>query len=443
MSESIDLICRADQCISCGACVAICPLDNIRLVYNGQREKYDARVVAPERCGQNCAASNCLRVCPSYEVDFAALGDAEANDALGRCLEVWTGRSARPGEALRASSAGVVRRLLDELLKADLIDGVIALSHDAGLDFTPKLLTDVADLPGSIYHNVNFAPVFDLIEQTDARLAVVALPCHIAGLTKYFSVPRKRKFQRRIVLTISLICGYSFSRAGIKAYARGKGIRRIDSVAYRGAGKGKQVRIGHSGGRHVQPRPGSLRWRRYVDFQLLFHPMLAQRRCLCCVDHLGYLADLVIGDAWLPRFANETEGTNLIVVRTQRGKVALEAASRGLELEAASPADLRTAQGPYARGELGEYFLRRTVGRGGFAPRFNRGSSTVRPHRPAPWDRLLLWAVEKAPRRWALSARKLVIGLVLYPLTVLQSAVRGSLKAAAKLGLGRGVNTPE
>ena len=261
-----------DECISCGACMAICPLGNIRLVYNERREKYDARVVAPERCGQNCGANNWLRVCPSDEVDFAALGDAEANDALGRLLGVWTGRSARPEEAFRASSAGVVRRLLDELLQAGHIDGAIALTHDAGLDFSPKLLTDVSDLPGSIYHNVNFAPAFSLIEQTDARLAVVALPCHVAGMARYFAVPRKRKYQRRVALIISLICGCSFSRLGVKAYARSKGVRRIDSVAYRGAGKVGHIRITHPGGQHVQPRRPSLRWRRYVDFQLLFPP---------------------------------------------------------------------------------------------------------------------------------------------------------------------------
>ena len=82
-----------------------------------------------------------------------------------------------------------------------------------------------------------------------------------------------------------------------------------------------------------------------------FHPQLA---CLYCVDHICYCADIVVGDAWQKRYANDTIGTNLIICRTEKGQEIL-AKMKSIELEMGHPNEIIEAQGPaYALGTIGE-----------------------------------------------------------------------------------------
>lgn len=41
--------------------------------------------------------------------------------------------------------------------------------------------------------------------------------------------------------------------------------------------------------------------------------------CTLCRDHLAYMADIVVGDAWHPKFGKDSSGTSILIVRTTRG----------------------------------------------------------------------------------------------------------------------------
>jgi coenzyme F420-reducing hydrogenase beta subunit len=57
---------------------------------------------------------------------------------------------------------------------------------------------------------------------------------------------------------------------------------------------------------------------------LSFFPIFAQKKCLLCIDRFASYADISVGDAWLPKFKNDSKETSLIIVRNNKAKKILE-----------------------------------------------------------------------------------------------------------------------
>jgi hypothetical protein len=98
--------------------------------------------------------------------------------------------------------------------------------------------------------------------------------------------------------------------------------------------------------------PHSLKDR--INNMICFDRWTAQTVCLHCVDHLGFCADLVVGDAWLKRYAGDSEGTNIVISRTERGEECLTR-MKAFHLEIGSKQDVIESQSiDYALGAIGE-----------------------------------------------------------------------------------------
>ncbi|MHA1632637.1 MAG: Coenzyme F420 hydrogenase/dehydrogenase, beta subunit C-terminal domain, partial [Candidatus Freyarchaeota archaeon] len=102
----------------------------------------------------------------------------------------------------------------------------------------------------------------------------------------------------------------------------------VAELDYRGLGwpgsmlirlkKGLSLRVPYVGG-----------WKAYWPLfsSFFFTPW----RCLMCPDETNELADVSVGDAWLPELRNEKMGESVVVVRTRLGEEFLkEAASSGV-----------------------------------------------------------------------------------------------------------------
>ena len=120
---SIRIIEENDLCISCGACIHICPFDNIIMQYIDDRGKYDAVVQDDDTCLKCNGVKNCLAVCPSYNVDYEALALSSQNNFLGKVENVYNGYSKNKATRHTASSGGFIRELGKELLFSKKISG--------------------------------------------------------------------------------------------------------------------------------------------------------------------------------------------------------------------------------------------------------------------------------------------------------------------------------
>jgi len=314
-NQDLSGVLASHLCIGCGACVHADP--TLKLTFNDQAQMFE-----PDGPGNADAAT----VCPAIHVDFENLqkniyGDAPITP-LGVVRRVALAQSTNRERNVHASSGGLIKELLVEYLSRDEVDGVIALQHVDGLHFEPRLITrpeEVDNLPGSVYHNLAFDKALQLLAENEGRFVLVAIPCQLEGIFSYIYKFRP-ELADRIYTTIGLLCGWQYSHHALRAICRFKGVDfdQIQSVAYRGDGPVGRLRI--------RTPVGECAVHRRVDlaYQVAFDRSFNIPRCHVCINHSNFLAELVVGDAWLPSTVHTKTGVSLIICRSPRAVEALE-----------------------------------------------------------------------------------------------------------------------
>ena len=337
MNSLRDVI-EQDWCIGCGACVHAdgslsLVLDEKKLVFQ------------PTGPGNEAA----LAVCPAVSVDYLGLqqyvfGDLPY-DAYGVVDTVFLAQSTDHARNVAASSGGLIKELLLQLIERDDVDGAIALSHVAGLDFRPTLIRDAStidQLPGSIYHNLEQSEALRILRENEGRFVLVAIPCELEGIYKYINLVEPH-LKDRIATTIGLLCGWQYSHHSIEAMGEYLSFdpHEIVDVAYRGGGPVGKFRVRLANGEEKSAS-------RRVDFsyQVAFDRHFNTRRCHICVNHSNFLAEIVVGDAWLPSTLMTKTGISLVVARTERARREMErlAERSRVVLVEASTQEIRDSQ---------------------------------------------------------------------------------------------------
>jgi coenzyme F420-reducing hydrogenase beta subunit len=298
-----------DLCIACGACVLADPSLELRL----HPEKL---IFEPSHPGNQAAAD----VCPAVRVDFAGLQarlfpGAEPTP-YGVVHSVLLAQSTDHQRNLKASSGGIIKELLADLLTREDVDGAIVLRHIAGLHFEPGLITaaeEVDRLPGSIYHNLPKHRALELLRSNEGKYVLAAIPCELEGIYNYIFT-QEPHLRERIHTTIGLLCGWQYSWHSIRAICEFKGVDpdRIVDVSYRGDGPIGKLRIWTDDGRQTTTS-------RRLDFgyQVAFDRTFNTPRCHLCVNHSNFLADIVVGDAWLASTLGTKTGISLVINRRE------------------------------------------------------------------------------------------------------------------------------
>lgn len=310
MNTATDLsgVIASGMCIGCGACEMAD--GSVRVELNPRSLIYE-----PISPGSQAAAS----VCPAVAVDYAGLHEwlwpGATVGPYGVVRSVHLAQSTNVDRNMRASSGGLIKEILRSLLSSGQIDGVIALDHVDGIEFAARLVTDADDvdnLPGSIYHNLTQVSALRLLRDTPGRLAIVAIPCELEGLWSWVRAFQP-ELRERVVLSIGLLCGWQYSHHSINAMGEYLGYDPADiaDISYRGGGPvGKLTVTTRDGEQYTASRR--------VDFgyQVAFDRHFNTTRCHVCVNHGNFLADIVVGDAWLPSTVFTKSGISLVVCRS-------------------------------------------------------------------------------------------------------------------------------
>ena len=61
-------------------------------------------------------------------------------------------------------------------------------------------------------------------------------------------------------------------------------------------------------------------------------PHLKYKACDFCEDVFAYCADVVFGDAWLPKYVEDPQGTNVVIVRNREIKKTIDRFKNELKL---------------------------------------------------------------------------------------------------------------
>lgn len=294
------------MCIGCGACAAADPsltleLDPERLLYR------------PSHASNAAAAA----VCPAVQVDFHGLEEqvfpGQQSTPYGVVDTVMLAQSTDYDRNVKASSGGLIKELLLELLARDDVDGAICLDHVEGLRFEPRLVRDPDEidmLPGSIYHAVPLDKALQLLREHDGRFVLVAIPCQLEGIYSYIYT-HEPLLVSKIHTTIGLLCGWLYSHHALRAICRFKGVDfdQIEEISFRGGGP--------VGSLQIRTPDGLAKVSRRIDFsyQVAFDRSFNSPRCHLCINHSNFLADIVVGDAWLPSTVKTRTGISLLICR--------------------------------------------------------------------------------------------------------------------------------
>ncbi len=348
---SIKVIEDNDLCISCGVCTHICPFDNILMNYITNRGKYDAIVQDNDLCLKCNGAKNCLAVCPSYNVNYEELAESSKNSFLGKIENVYNGYSKNDKIRLNSSSGGFIRELATELLNKKEIDGVISIVHDSGLNYTPKIITDISKMPNSIYHNINYENAIELLKNNVGKYLLIGLPCQITSIEQLLNKKKFSYLKDRIYTKVALICGYTFERTNMELFAKLNDFD-MQEISYRENGRYRKTRISHKNNSILFDvyNPATIDER--INNSIMFDKWMPQKHCLYCVDHIGYCADIVVGDAWQKRYKNDTIGTNIIIARTEYGDSIIKTL-KNITLEEGKISEIEESQHIYAKPFLG------------------------------------------------------------------------------------------
>lgn len=355
MNNIMQKINKLGLCCACGACKHVCPFDNIEMQYDEVIGRWEANVLDEKICTQ--CSGKCLTVCPSHENNLERLNDYYQDD-LGQIAEVVTGWSENKEIRCNSSSGGFVKAISKLLLTQHHIDGIIALKFASGYEYYPYLYKteDEIDLmPNSIYHQVNFEKLFEILKNEEGNFLIIGLPCHFIALELFLQNRQYQKLRSKVYGRVSLICGYTFDRILRNAFVHYKNMEGGIITSYREAGRYRKTRISAKSKSFLYDIKKPKNINDYIDNQMLMDKSMVQKACLYCIDHLGACADLAVGDAWLKRYEKDNHGSNIIIVRNNNGKILIDLMKK-FYFEKATKVDILESQGVrYAYGTVGHY----------------------------------------------------------------------------------------
>ena len=269
-------------------------------------------------------AADALKLCP-----FSPLPDALDEDTLGAEFlgtaphyhpdggyyeATFIGRS----EAHRAtsSSGGIATWVFERLLRDHHVDTLFVVTGDERGGYCYRTITDyrsIRQLSKTRYYPVTLAELYGLIAGHTGRVAISGVACFVKSVRlRQVAQPELRD---KIAFVTGIICGglksslysdYLAASAGIEGAYRDADYREKDPESHAldyffsaddEQGQRKRVRMTKLG-------------------DMWGSGLFKAKACDFCTDVTTELADLSLGDAWLPKYVQDGMGTSVVVARS-------------------------------------------------------------------------------------------------------------------------------
>ena len=266
---------------------------------------------------------------------------------LGNYVRCYIGYSNDERIRWHGSSGGLVTSILIFALEQGFIDGAVVTRMSRTNPLVPETFIarskdEILSARGSKYCPVPVKQVRKAMEEITSqrgKYAVVGLPCHMRAIRKAESLDERLK--DRILLHIGLFCSHTVNFSGTKVLLKRIGVRPEDVLEFRYRGGG------WPGNLSVTLKDGSLRSCPFFDYwgTLFTSFFFTPRSCMFCSDALNELADISLGDAWLPELKRKDKvGTSVVISRTFLGEETLRRAREIIQLHKISVKDVVRSQ---------------------------------------------------------------------------------------------------
>ena len=263
---------------------------------------------------------------------------------LGDHLGVFAGYATESSNRAHVASGGLVTTLLATSLRDGLVDAVaVARSDfaDGKLGYRFDLISDpdkVQEYGTSVYFNIPIEKYWREMDRFDGRIALCALPCHIGLLRR---LQKEGRGLANVQLFLSLFCGHNNELELLRFVLRKQGIAEsaVADLRVNRTYLGGHVRISLRDGSHRL-----IPFRNFNVYRSLW--FFSKQMCRYCDDYLGAVADLSIGDIFVPEYRRRRIKHSAVIARTPRGlKLLRSAIDRGIvTVDAVSPKVVFRAQ---------------------------------------------------------------------------------------------------
>ena len=322
MNYRISQIVKSGLCTGCGACVALNPAgikmkwSNDGFLVPNETENYTPH--GEERvCPFNPHPEDCVRTENELAAEFQ--GDlANSLSRIGHFVGTYVGYS--KDYRLTSSSGGLATYFSESLLRGGYVDAVVSVhpSDDQGDRFEFAFTTDpekVARASETKYFPVTYAEVLQRIRNYEGRVAITGVGCFIKSirlLQHYDPI-----FREKIVFTIGIICG-GLKSAFFSDYLADKAGSHTGYLSPRFRVKDPSSSANDYSYQCIDERTEDLKKIKMRSVGDMWGSgYFKALACDVCDDVTTELADVSLGDAWLPEYQNDGKGQNVIVTRSK------------------------------------------------------------------------------------------------------------------------------
>lgn len=334
-----EVIVANDFCVGCGVCAGVCPARALTMQFNAHGE-YIARETGTA-CLEKCDL--CFRACPFWnqadnedtlaQAAFGSVPNIHHRPETGYYLDAFVGYSNVDGHRANGASGGLATWFLETLLRQGIVDRVVCVvaNDDPSKLFKFAVLDQVEGVrraSRSCYYPVELSGVIHEILTTEARYAIIGLPCFLKGLR--LAMRMNRRLRERVTVLAGLVCGQTQSKqlaeylcalGGGNPAHMARAVFRVKDPARPATDHGFRF--------ECQSGPvssGTVFWSEGMS-EAWTTGYFRPGACDFCDDVFAEVADVVFMDAWLPEYRREHKGTNLVLVRSGAVQQVLESAA--------------------------------------------------------------------------------------------------------------------
>ena len=296
-----------------------------------KRGEYEEVVNAPDDCLLNPLVE---KVSPHLNDDidegfissglYGKVDGMKFDKRIGYYKSLFVGHVTEGDYREKASSGGVGTWIFKELLEAGLIDGVIHVKKNEDKNSSilfkyeiSKTVEEIKKGAKTKYYPVELSEVLELVRNNNGKYAVIGIPSFIKAVR--LLALQDKVINERIILTVGLVCGHQKSTkfADFMAWQVGIEPGNLKEIDFRH--KLADQRADSYGVKMVGEVKGKLE-----TIIIHTHKLKGQNWGLGYFkalasdftdDVFNETADIVIGDAWLPEYAHDSEGNNVIIAR--------------------------------------------------------------------------------------------------------------------------------
>lgn len=361
LQRLFDTVVSGGYCIGCGVCACI-TASPIEMKMTKSRQ-ITATLPSEFKAGEMKISP--LSVCPfsGTSMDEDAISEqlftkhASYHERIGFHGATYAGYVLENSFRQKGSSGGMVSWILAELIKRKLIDGVIHVKkcdHDkAGKrHFKYAISTTVDEIKAgskSRYYPIELSEVLNQVRLKPGKYALVGVPCFIRAVR--LLAQHDDLIKNSIAFYVGLVCGHLKSERFADLFAWQVGIKPGDineidfrhKLPFRKASRyGIKVTGLRDGKRETIISPTDSVYGSPWEYGFFKYSA-----CDYCDDVLAETADIALGDAWIRKYNQDYEGTNVVVTRNP---IFLDIIKEGivsnrLHLETITPDEVAQSQG--------------------------------------------------------------------------------------------------